>query len=376
MNESTWVRALGVGQCLLLGTLAAPLAAQDSVLVVPDAPACATCVLDISAVVELGDREGPGIVGEQAYVSHSDDGDYYVSSVLQEGRLLRFSPAGVFQDAIGRTGEGPGEYTWPVLLKGSADNLSILDIGHYPNRLTTIRGGEVATWSLPFVVGTWAVLPDGRYVFSAASFAPDLIGPVHVYDEASRGITRSMGDEGVRVDRSPRSRVVLTRRVAAAADGNIWAAHENRYRIDKWSPDGDPLVRIERDAPWFQPWEAWPGVDYEVRPPPAIVGVGDWGEGLLMVVVRLADADWRPIRPTRNPLPGHEATMPAQENELYDTMIEVLDTRSGTVLGRTQVDGRVVGLVGRDGFYSYAEHSELGESKYIVWSVALSGHNR
>ena len=63
----------------------------------------------------------------------------------------------------------------------------------------------------------------------------------------------------------------------------------------------------------------------------------------------------------------------AQEDELYDTVIEVLDTRSGTVLGRTRVDARVVRLVGRDAFYSYAEHSELGEPKYIVWSVALSG---
>lgn len=363
--------------CLLLTSLAAPLSGQDSVLLVPDVVICDDCVLDVFAVVELGDREGPGILGEQAHVARSDDGDYYVSSVLQRGRLLRFSSAGVFQDAIGRTGEGPGEYTWPVLLRGSSDDLSVLDIGHYPNRLTTIRAGEVTTWDLPFVVGTWAVLPDGRHVYSAASFSPDLIGyPVHVYDEAGRRITRSLGDEGVRVDRSPRSRGVVTRRVAVAEDGNIWAAHETRYRIDKWSPDGDRLVRIERDSPWFQPWEVWPGMDYEVRPPPVTVGVGDWGEGLLMVVVRLADANWKPIRPSRTPLPGHETIMPAQENELYDTMIEVLDIRSGTVLGRTQVDGSVVGLVGRDGFYSYAEHSELGEAKYIVWSVALSGYHR
>ena len=367
------LRIRGAAECFLLGAVAAPLGSQDSVQVVPDAVTCATCTLDLSAVVELGDRDGPGIVGEQAFISRSDDGDYYVSSLVQKGRLLRFSADGVFQDAIGRTGEGPGEYTWPVLLRRSADTLSILDIR--ADRLTTIRGGEVATWRLPFMVDTWAVLPDGRHVYNGLSFAPDLIGyPLHVYDEASRRITQSFGNEGVRVDRSPRSQTALRRRVAVAADGNIWAARNNRYRIDKWSPDGDHITRIERDAPWFRPWEEWPGVYYEVRPFPAIVGVRDWGDDLLMVVVRVADDDWRPMRPRI--VQGHEVIPAAQEEELYDTVIEVLDTRSGTVLGRTRVDARVVNVVGRNAFSSYAEHSELGEPKFVVWSVALSGYPR
>lgn len=165
----------------------------------------------------------------------------------------------------------------------------------------------------------------------------------------------------------------MRRRVAVAADGNIWAARDTHYRIDKWSPDGNRIMRIERDAPWFRPWEESPGVAYEVRPLPEIVGVRDWGDGLLMVVVRLADANWRPMRPTREVVPGHESVTAAQEGELYDTMIEVLDTRSGTVMARTRVDARATGLVGRNAFYAYAEHSELGEAKFIVWSVTLSG---
>lgn len=366
---------LAVGQCLLFAALCAPLGAQDSVVSVPDAPACATCSLDVSAIVELGDREGPGTVGEQAYIRRSDDGDYYVSANLGDGRLLRFSPGGIFRDAIGRRGEGPGEYILPVLMGGTADSLTILDIRSF--RLTTIRDNATATTSLLFIAGDFALLPDGRHVYSAVVFEPDRIGhPLHLYDEASGEITRSFGDEGVRVDRSSRSSSALRRRVAVAEDANIWAARSNRYRIDKWSADGDRIVRIERDAAWFRPWEEWPGVEYEVRPFPAIVGVRDWGNNMLMVVVRVADAEWKPIRPTRALLPGHESTMPGQQHELYDTVIEVLDTRLGTVVARTQVDVRVAGLVGRHGFYSYAEHSELGEPKFIVWSVELVGYSR
>lgn len=365
----------GLGHSLLLGTLAPPLGAQDSILVVPDAPACATCSLTISAVVELGDREGPGIVGEQAYISRSDDGDYYLSSSLGDGRLLRFSSDGVFQDAIGRHGEGPGEYIMPMLMGGSADNLTILDVrGH---RLTTIRNGEVSTISMSFPANGHALLPDGRHLYSAILFEPDRIGhPLHVYDPESRRITRSFGDEGVRVDRSPRSSDAMNRRIAVAADGNIWAARINRYRIDKWNPDGDRIARIERDAPWFRPWLDFPErAPMEDRPLPELVGVRDWGDGLLMVVVRVADKEWRPMGPARIEQ-GHIVISGAQMEEFYDTVIEVLDTSSGTVLARTQIDANVWLPVGQDGFHSYAEHSELGEPKHIVWSVALSGYSR
>ena len=374
-GERVRFRGLSVPHYILFGTLAAPLGAQDSLVVVPDTPACPTCSLTVSVVVELGDREGPGIVGEQAYISRSDDGDYYVSSFVEAGRLLRFSAEGVFQDAIGRSGEGPGEYTLPMVMAGTADELTILDIRSF--RLTTIRDGEVATTRLPFRAGDFALMANGQHIYSAVVFQPDRIGhPLHVYDAATGRITRSFGDEGVRVDRSSQSETELDRRVAAASDGSIWAARVNRYRIDKWSPDGDRIARIERDASWFRPWVDWPvEAPLEDRAVPELVGVRDWGGNLLMVVVRVADADWRPMRPARFER-GHEVITAAQFEELYDTVIEVLDTRFGTVVARTQVDASVWRLVGRDGFYSYAEHSDLGEPKHIVWSVALSGYSR
>ena len=381
-TDSKRLRALGPAHCLLLGTLVTPLGAQDSVVIVRDTPACTTCSLTVSVVVELGDREGPGIIGgpnmpgEKARVARSDDGDYYVTAHLGDGRLLRFSPDGLHQGGIGRRGEGPGEYDLPVLMGGSADNLTILDV--VPFRLTNIRGGEVITTRLPLRGHTWAVLQDGRHVYNGFSFELEGGGQaLHVYDVASGRVTRSFGGEGARADPVRRDGSGLLRlSLAAAADGNIWVARENRYRIDKWSPDGDRIARIERDAPWFRPWEEWPGVDYEVRPLPVIMGVGDWGDGLLMVVVKLADANWQPILPTLEVLPGHESIEPLQEEELYDTVIEVLDTRSGTVLARTRVDAKARGLVGQDGFHSFAEHSELGEPKIIVWSVTLSGYSR
>ena len=366
----------GLGHSLLLGTLAAPLGAQDSILVVPDAPACPSCSLDISVLVELGDREGPGIVGEQAWINRSDDGDYYLSSSLagEEG-LLRFSPDGIFQEVIGRQGEGPGEYVSPELMGGSADDLTILDVASH--RFTTIRNGEVATISMSFASKEHALLPDGRHLYNAIVFEPDRIGhPLHVYDPESRRITRSFGDEGVRVDRSSRSHNAMHRPVAVAADGHIWAARVNRYQIDKWNLDGDLVARIERDAPWFHPWLDFPvQAPIEDRPLPELVGVGDWGDDLLMVVVRVADSEWKPMRPARIEQ-GHEVISGAQMEELYDTVIEVLDTRLGTVVARTQVDANVWGVIGKDGFYSYAEHSELGEPKHIIWSVGLSGYER
>lgn len=170
-------------------------------------------------------------------------------------------------------------------------------------------------------------------------------------------------------------RLALRRRVAVAADGDIWAARVTRYRIDKWSPDGRRIARIERAAPWFHPWEGSPGSPREVRPLPVIAGIRDWGDGLLMVVLRVADDEWRPMRPARI-VQDHEVTSAAQNERLFDTVIEVLDTHAGTVVARTRVDERMTTLVGRNEVASYAEHGEWGEPKYVVWSIALSGYRR
>ena len=331
--------SLVVAAVPVLGALVVPLSAQDSALVVPNAVACGTCSLDVSVVVELGDADGPGIVTDYVF-------------------------------RIGRTGEGPGEYRSPVLMRGSGENLRVLDM--QTARVTTIRDDEITTSMLPFMPGDWASLPDGRDVFFALTYEPERAGhPLHVYDEGSRRITRSFGSDGVPADRSYESRMASQRRIAPAADGNVWAARVNRYRIDKWSPDGAHIMRIDRDAPWFRPWARSPGLPREVEPLPFIVGVRDWGDGLLMVVLSVADDNWQPMPPAR--VIGTETlTSSAQREDLYDTVIEVLDTRSGRVLARTRVDANAIGLIGRDGLYSYAEHSG-GEPKFVVWSVSLSG---
>lgn len=299
-----------------LGALVGPLGAQDSVQVVPDAVGCAACSLEVSAVAELGDVDGPGIVTDYVFrIGRSDEGDYYVP-FPPEGRLLRFFPDGVFRAAIGRTGEGPGEYRSPVLLRAGGENLRVLDMRSA--RVTTIRGDEITTSMLPFMPGDWASLPDGRDVFFALTYEPERAGhPLHVYDEASRRITRSFGSEGVPADRSYESRMALERRVATAADGNVWAARTNRYRIDKWSPKGARIARIERDAPWFRPWTRSRGLPREVEPLPSIVGVRDWGDGLLMVVLSVADDNWQPM-PRARVIGTETVTSSAQREGLYD----------------------------------------------------------
>ena len=187
-----------------------------------------------------------------ARVVRSGDGDYYVPAHLGDGQLLRFSSDGVLQEAIGRRGEGPGEYDLPLLMGGSADDLTILD--PVSSRLTTIRSGEVATWRLPFRSGGFAVLRDGRHVYNAFSSESDRMGhPLHVYDAASRRITSSFGDEGARGPRMDSGLPALRRRVAAASDGNIWAARGNRYRIDNGAPTASASCESSAMHPGFGP---------------------------------------------------------------------------------------------------------------------------
>ena len=246
----------------LLGILAAPLAAQDSVVVVPYAPACGTCSLTVSAVVELGDREGTGIVGEQAEIDAPMIATTTFPRSCRKDACSDSHPTGSFGMRLG----GPARDRESTSGRYGGRGRRCPDHAGYRRfRLTTNRGGAIATTRLSLLVDDYAVLPDGRHICNGFGYKPDQSGqPLHLYDEASGRVTHSFGGEGVRPFQADQPPTEVRRRVAPAADGQIWAASWNRYRIDKWDPDGDRIYPSRaRRAFGFIPGKEWPGVRFE-----------------------------------------------------------------------------------------------------------------
>ena len=89
--------------------------------IIPDRPLCGV-ELGFDLVTRLGDEDGPGaLIASPSSVAIDSRGRYYVLAGLVSREPIKvFNPDGSFLTALGRVGEGPGEYQMPavVLISG------------------------------------------------------------------------------------------------------------------------------------------------------------------------------------------------------------------------------------------------------------------
>lgn len=100
------------------------------------------------------------------------------------------------------------------------------------------------------------------------------------------------------------------------------------------------------------------------RPPGQISGITVDDAGLVWVFATVAASDWRP-RP--------EATEPPDISEIFDTIIEVLEPRSGALVRRKRSNRVLFPL--RSGMAYAIVPDALGDSRIHVWRLSLEGRN-
>jgi hypothetical protein len=333
-------------------------------IVIPDRVSCAECRIDVSEIVAVGDSVEPGVLGEYGSLRFSD-GRYFVQTGVQPGTILVFGHDGRYVRSIGRLGKGPGEYTRPQVFHARGDSLWLFDI---TGRITMDFPGNVRTANVPFGPFEAIRLGNGLHVYSTVARIPELIGiPLHIFDEASETLVRSFGNRSGFYD--PRDPYDARRTIAPSGEREFWAASLNRYVIEKWTVDGERIVRIERDAPWFEPWRGRVQPARVAAPPPILHGVMEDSAGILWVFLRVADRNWAPQAPAD--VRGSETrTSMAQHTDLWDTLIEAIDAKSGVVLARARLPHYLIGMAGQDLFYTYQEVG-AGHPQYVVWRASL-----
>ena len=180
------------------------------------------------------------------------------------------------------------------------------------------------------------LLPDGRYVVNGER-GDSALHPVGVDGELVRSFGVGYGEEELPPPPSKRHLSVLEpgsaadlrrvdvidRKLAAAGEGRIWAAHRNRYEIELWDTAGHRLRRLARGTEWFQPWRSddWaaretrhilrgrerPGQDATPRPyPPMLWGLQQDEEGRIWTLVWGGNAPGAPQ--------GSDTTGPTMRN--------------------------------------------------------------
>lgn len=348
--------------------LHAPLPGQTTATV-SSTVSCRPCRLELVRVATLGDTGGPGEVHQQGVVSRDSRGRFFVTSNGDPSTVRVFNQDGRFLASFGRTGAAPGEFTArPDLVMGPGDSLIAIDRAA---RRATVFDPEyrvARTIQLRAYSGDAIRLPDGRLVVTGNSRTAALIGlPLHLLD--ARGtLVRSFGSIDERVDL--RDRFSMLRSIAPSAYGGIWSAKPNSYIIEKWDTTGSLRVRVERSADWFRPWTRPQGALGVTRQPPWLVDMAEHSDTLL-VLIRVDDSEWQPRRTAPAPgVPG-EFWMPDADKELlYDTIVEVIDVKSGRLVVSQRFRQNLLGIVSADMVASY-EEDEQGNPKYVVWRLNL-----
>ena len=358
-----------VAATLLLAGPPAALAGQDRTVLEFDP--CAGCKIEVSKDIVLG-SDGESLLGGVAQVARLHDGRIAVVFDPVDYEFTVFSADGSKWTRVGRKGEGPGEYGWIQSLLARGDRLHLFDPVRARHTVldrdfAVIRtDGMMRGQAMP-----GAVLDDSTYLMNGTLRTPERVGyALHVVvgGSVARSFDEPPGGVGLR-----RSDVHLRRSLAVGRDGSVWSAHRSRYRIDSWDPaTGSRLRTLVRSAEWFPAHDGDDLPDDPARPPkPVVMKIREDREGLLWVLIHVADARWGEAL-AKNPESGEHQLDYEKLNTAFDTVLEVVDVKRGRVLASTRVDAFLRDLVGDGWAMAYGPpHKEAGIQVLQMWRLRL-----
>ncbi|WP_419948508.1 6-bladed beta-propeller [Candidatus Palauibacter sp.] len=335
-------------------------AAQEAVSISTEPPACSVALTE---ALQLGRLDDPGTIGLRPEITRTGDAEFIVASVENRGDLLVYDAEGRFLRTFGGAGQGPGEYRAPGRVRlGTDGSLLILDILN--RRITRVSaGGEVlrtvdvrGLQALDFVPAETA---EGFFL-SGFGGGPDGL----------TAVTDVVGGEGAAVARlgsEPVDRwVVNFFRAPLAVDdlGRVWAARPGGYRFEAWETqgNGEPVLRLVGAPEWFDPGPPLPGAPI-TAPAPSVVMSLRFAGGHMWIVTWVADANWR----------DNADTNPAelQLNRVLDTVLEVIDPASGTLIARTR-HAEALRITGDEGLVFGVREDDV-VPRAILYTASLEG---
>lgn len=364
LGTSLWV------SLLLLRTLEAQAAKAS---IVPDVPHCATCAVRMRQLVTLGTVDGPASIPVGIHsVSVDAAGRYWVLS--GEDPPLVFDSVGGFVTRVGGKGRGPGEYVRPVeAVSIGGDSTLVVDGGSgratvIGRDLAAVRAIEFSNTLVPLLVLSWPELLVGNGNISTPSASG---WPLHRISFATgkANLLSSFGpDDG---ELKPYEFRRLSQLLALSAPGTFWAADQLRYRIVRWTSDGNKLQTLERRPKWFAGPSDF-GLGSPTTPPkPGISAVIEDSSGLLWVFVRMPAKTWREAWPSTGSRSGEYEYRSIALDKLFTTTIEVIDPKAGRVVTRRSLEQFVVSALPGSRAATYGVDAE-GVVRVSILQLTLS----
>ncbi len=364
-----------VSVAAVLFALATPLdsAIAQRQIALPSGIGCVDCrvVAQRTAVISDETVTGEALDGIPFSMARADDGRIYFISA--HFRPLGFSPAQGTLRQFSRSGSGPGEFMTPTRLFVQNDGrLAMLDPPQLRLTVFTDSARPLSTRRIPGKLSPEAVLlEDSVLVYNASVNSPEAIGfPFHTIG-ADGNFARSFG---ARTEmRKPEDGAQLRRRLAPSRGQRFWAARELRYEITEWSATGQPLRTITRRPSWFPSAERFEDATAS-RPFTAFVtAIRATGDDMLWMLVAVPGKNYASGlgsgTRSKDGVMRYPITSHARH---YDTVVEVIDLKSATVLASQRLPGHFAYFLDDEHVANYDE-AEDGTPRVEIWRLTLTG---
>lgn len=336
---------------------------------------CGACRWTREFVVAL-DGKRYSNVGEPLGMARTSRGEWLLTPMNIPAQVGVFDSAGRLLRVIGRNGAGPGEFRAIRFIKVTpGDTIHVFDPALRRKTVLAQDFSFVRTESSEVMRPYDAeFLPSGAMITAQSIPTRERAGlPIHALDRSGK-VTASFGADtrNFRNDRPLR----LWRSVAPVGDSLVWVTHLTRYRLELWRVNGQHIRTLDRDVPWFKPGDRM-GIDYKdpkEPPKPGIMDVRADQTGLIWILIHVADKAWQQGVGTVTGMYGRKITGVASPDRYFDTVIEVFDPSSATVISSKRFDEELR-FVGETPYVTSYYEDDDGFPHVRVWKLTFH-HNR
>ncbi len=285
----------------------------------------------LDPVAMIGDTAGPTVLRSAARVSELHPAGFRIVIPQLGGTQAlpaRFDAQGHHLNDLGSWGRRAEGFDRPLFTRfGPGDSLWIFDA----NRRVLIfdtAGEYVRSFTLSANPWDAVILPDGSLLVSTAN-SGDSVALRHLDAE---GRLRRAFRTGNRVEPGLRQ-LILGR------EGRVWAVvMQRQWRVEQWDTAGSFLRGIDRSPEWYPVYQNFRGPQLDAAPLSTLIDGWEDDAGRLWIMGKVADPNWRDgLLPANNGV-GDQSAIIADPDRLYDTMLEVIDPATGSLLASTRLD--------------------------------------
>ncbi len=347
-----------------------PCAPQERI-VIGSQPSCADCVIEIEHVATLGTVEGGEVLGDPRALVRDSRGRSFVTFFIDLTQIAVFGPDGQFLHYLGHYGEGPGEFsTISHLAMGQGDTLLVMDSGN--SRISAFSPDGTFAWSiLSRGTGEEIIWMGNRtFVFAGNVPTPDLIGyPLHVTSPDGT-ISASFGAVGGGVYR-PDMPYLNMRSLVRLDVRTFWAGHKTQYVMELWDVEGNRMAEVAREADWFEPYFEKNLLSSGKPPSPWFETLNLSQDGRhLIAITSVPVSDWKDHMGTLIQTPTGTRREGFWSGNIRESVIEILDIESSSVLTRRKVPQLFVGFSDPEHLYCPTRDAD-GNPFIEIWRVRL-----